>query len=284
MCGTSKELGQSIQSARKNAGMTQQQLCVAADLSYSTLAKIERGAIASPSVFTVQRIAEVLGISMDNLVGAVVHVNSSTPTSKKTSKSGVKFVYFDINGCLVRFFHGAFTQMAQDTGVQSDVIESTFWHYNDVVCRGEMDLHEFNQIFAQKVGVNSIDWKSYYMQAIEPIEEMKKLVSWASEHYSIGLLSNIMPGFIDEMLRSDKLPRVQYDAIIDSSQVGAIKPEESIYKIAASETDVSSDEILFIDDSRTNLMAAERLGWKVMWFDSYRPEESAARIKQALDY
>lgn len=284
MGGESKKLGESIQAARKSAGMTQQQLCVAADLSYSTLAKIERGAIASPSIFTVQRIAEVLGVSMDNLVGAVVHGHSGHLPAKKTSKNGIRFVYFDINGCLVRFFHGAFTQLAQDTGVPSDVIESTFWHYNDAVCRGEIRLEEFNALFAEKIGVKSIDWKPYYMQAVEPIEEMVQLITWVSEHYSVGLLSNIMPGFIEDMRRSGLLPGISYDVIIDSSQVGAIKPEESIYKIAEAETDAQSHEILFIDDSRTNLMAAERLGWKVMWFDSYRPAESAERVRSALDF
>jgi hypothetical protein len=30
-------------------------------------------------------------------------------------------------------------------------------------------------------------------------------------------------------------------------------------------------------------MAAERFGWHVLWFDDYRPEESAERIKQVLE-
>ena len=28
---------------------------------------------------------------------------------------------------------------------------------------------------------------------------------------------------------------------------------------------------------------AERAGWHVLWFDDYRPEESAARVKDALE-
>jgi transcriptional regulator with XRE-family HTH domain len=38
-------LGKRLQDARRAAGLTQQELCQKADLSYSTLAKIERGAI-----------------------------------------------------------------------------------------------------------------------------------------------------------------------------------------------------------------------------------------------
>lgn len=284
MGGDSKDLGRAIQSARQAAGITQQQLCTAANLSYSTLAKIERGAIKTPSVFTVHRLAEVLNTSMDDLMGAVVHAGIPQTVTKKTSKNGVKFVYLDINGCLVRFFHSAFTKLSQETGVPSDVIETTFWHYNDAVCRGEMIMSDFNAKLAQKVGLKALDWQSYYMDAVEPIHEMKELAAWASQHYRVGLLSNIMPGFIKHMIKNDILPDISYDVIIDSSQVGAIKPEDAIYKIAQSETDVQPQEILFVDDSRTNLMAAERHGWKVLWFNSYRPEESTARIKNALEY
>ncbi len=282
-----KALGRALQNARQQAGLTQQELCNQTGLSYSTLAKIERGAIKTPSVFTVARIAAVLAISMDDLLGAVVHGGahvSSSSAAKKTSKSGIKFLYLDINGCLVRFFHAAFTKLSAETGVPSDLIESTFWHYNDAVCRGEMHMDEFNAQLATRLGVNTVDWMEYYMEAVEPIREMHDIVGWASQHYRIGLLSNIMPGFIKAMIANGKLPDVQYDAIVDSSQIGAIKPESVIYEIAQDKAAVESDQILFVDDSRTNLMAAERQGWRVMWFDDYRPQESSNKIKTALEF
>ncbi len=46
-----KGLGLQLQAARRRCGFTQQQLCQKSGLSYSTLAKIERGAIKSPSIF-----------------------------------------------------------------------------------------------------------------------------------------------------------------------------------------------------------------------------------------
>ncbi len=273
-----QSLGQHLQAARVAAGLTQQELCQRANISYSTLAKIERGAIKAPSVFTIQRLAEVLNTTLDQLMGNV----GTGLAQKNRSRSGITFVYFDINGCLVRFFHHAFTEMAQETGKPADQIESTFWHYNDAVCRGEMPLDEFNRIMAEQFN-HMIDWKSYYMRAVEAIPHMHELVNWASQHYRVGLLSNIMPGFISDMLASGLLPNVQYDAIIDSSEVKAIKPEEQIYLIAQERANVSSEEILFIDDSRANIMAASRLGWKVLWFDDFRPEESVSRARQALE-
>jgi FMN phosphatase YigB (HAD superfamily)/DNA-binding XRE family transcriptional regulator len=274
-------LGKQLQEARKKAGLTQQDLCHKAGLSYSTLAKIERGAIKAPSIFTIQSIASALGLSLNQLLG------DSTPAhtvqKRYRSKSGVRFVYFDINGCLVRFFHRAFTKISQDTGALPDLVETTFWHYNDQVCRGEMLLSEFNTAMSKHLHIDGLDWQRYYMDAVDPIQEMHELVRWASEYYDVGLLSNIMPGFIDDMLSSGLLPNIQYAAIIDSSKTGAIKPEAKIFEAAQYYTNCPPNEILLVDDSRSNIMAAEKLDWHVLWFDNYHAEESVARVRASLE-
>ncbi|MEK7153224.1 MAG: HAD-IA family hydrolase [Patescibacteria group bacterium] len=273
-----KGLGRRLQAVRIQAGLTQQALCQKAGLSYSTLTKIERGAIKAPSIFTIRSIASALGIGLDELMSAGVGA-----TQKHRSKSGVRFVYFDINGCLVRFYHRAFTRLAEVSGAPADVIETTYWHYNDEACRGDMTMHEFNTAFAKALGLDRLNWMDYYLEAIDPIEPMHGLVQWASENYKIGLLTNIMPGFVDIMRKQGILPNVPYDVIIDSSVVNAIKPEAKIYEIATKKAGCDPSEILLVDDTRTNLMAAEKQGWHVLSFDEYRPEESIDRIKDALE-
>lgn len=274
-------LGRQLQKARQAAGLTQQELCQRAGLSYSTLAKIERGAIKSPSVFTIQSIASALGTTLNDLVGA----SAITPVAsrKQRSQRGVRFIYFDINGCLVRFFHRAFSQLAEDSGAPADVIETVFWHYNDAVCRGDVSMEDFNKVLSERLGIENIDWEQYYLSAVDPIKEMHELVAWASEHYYVGLLSNIMPGFIQDMIARGILPSLPYDQIIDSSVVHAIKPEEEIYRLAQERAQVKPEEILLVDDSRSNLMAAERMGWHVLWFDDYAPEESVKRVRAVLE-
>ncbi len=277
-----KGLGLRIGEARRAAQLTQQQLCQKTGLSYSTLAKIERGAIKSPSVFTIQQIAEALEVP----ISAILGVSSDLPQkpAKKRSKAGVEFIYFDVNGCLVRFFHRAFARVAHDTGVAPDKVESVFWHYNDAVCRGEISLPEFNSILAEKFEAKQFDWTEYYIAAVEPVAGMAELISWVEKNYKFGLLSNIMPGLITKLIEANIIPSHSYDSIIDSSEVGAIKPEVKIYETAEDKAGVAPESILLVDDSRANLMAAERCDWKVLWFDDYRPAESIARIKQTLEF
>lgn len=274
-------LGKRLQQARQKAGLTQQELCAKAKLSYSTLAKVERGAIKAPSIFTIESIADVLGVTLDNLMG---RSQTGATDAKKLSKSGVRFVYFDINGCLVRFFHRAFTDLSAKTGVPLHKVEAAFWRYNDLLCRGEISFDQFNKKLAKEIDVETVDWAPYYLNAVEPIKEMHELLAWAGEHYRIGLLSNIMPGMIKAMRTAGSIPDVAYDVIIDSSEVHTIKPEAKIYEIAQEKAGVPANEILLVDDTRANLMAADQKGWSVLWFDDYNPAESAARVREILEF
>src|ERR1700753_2887381 len=112
-------LGKQLQKPRKAAALPQQQLCHQANLSFSTLTKIERGAIRAPSIFTIQAISGALGVGLDELVG-------EPPRAARTlhkTKSGARFIYFDVNGCLVHFYQRAFAKLAEDSGARSDVVE-----------------------------------------------------------------------------------------------------------------------------------------------------------------
>lgn len=282
--GTNQELAlaHAIAAARKAAGLTQQQLCNVAGLSYSTLAKIERGAIKSPSVFTVATIAAATATTVEQLTGIAALV--APPKQYRVAKNGITTVYFDVNGVLVRFFQRAFTHIAADTGASPDIIEATFWHYNDAICKGQMTVAEFNRVLAERTGASSIDWAAYYMQNIEPITAMHDCLKWAAEHYKVGLMTNSMPQFVQQMIQQNLLPNIAYDFIIDSAEQGCIEPDQQIFTIAQETSGCSPDQLLLIDDSRSNIMAAERLGWHVVWFDDYRPEEGAMRVKDALAF
>lgn len=271
-------LGKQLQAARKAGGMTQQQLCHRAGISYSTLTKIERGAIKAPSIFTVQSIALALDKGLDELLGAS---GTSVTGVKMTSQNGIRFIYFDLNDCIVQPRSRGFAQLAADSGQPIDVVESVFWRYDGQVCRGDMTVDELNTIWAERLGI-MVDWKKYYLAGIEKMSGVDELVKWAAQHYLVGVLSNSMPGFIPSMQIAGMLPDVDFDQIIDSSEVKALKPEPRIFQIATERAGVEPHEIMLIDDNRANLMAAEDAGWRAIQFDNYQPAISIENIKSAL--
>ncbi len=277
-----KRLGAVVQEARRAAGFTQQALCQKSGLSYSTLAKIERGAIKAPSVFTIQQIAQTLGIGLDELLANVPAGGIVTPQpEKKVSKNGIRFVYFDMNGCLVRAANSAFARLAEESGASPDTIETIFWQYNDAVCRGEKSVDELNTALAERLGM-MVDWYRYYLEGLEAMPGMAELVEWTAQNYRVGILTNTMPGLVRAIMDRGLLPEVNYDVIIDSSEVQAIKPEDHIYDVAAERAGVAPNEILLVDDDRPNLVAAGRHGWHTMKFQAFQPEEAIVAISTAL--
>lgn len=280
-------LGEALQRARKHKGLTQQQLCQVTGLSYSTLAKIERGAIKSPSIFTVVEIARALGASLDEIMGNVTsehfgHDVTLQKPSKRTAKNGVQFVYFDINGCLITH-HAAFTMISQDSGIGAEQVEYIYWQYNDRLCRGEMTISELNAIMSKELQLPDFSWQKYYINSVEAINPLQDLVVEVEKEFKIGLLTNIMEGQVEALLEAGKLPKLPYEQIIDSSKVGMIKPDRLIFELATEATGLQPEQILFIDDTRANLSAASQLGWRTLWFDTYNPEQSIAKIQKALE-
>jgi len=280
--GEEKALGQRLAEARRQAGLTQQELCQKAGLSYSTLAKIERGAIRSPSVFTVATIAEATSTSLEQLLD--LKLASTAASTKKTSKTGVKFVYFDVNGTLVRFFERAFSEISKQSGKPLEMVETLFWRHDGPACRAEETPEQINKIFSEELGLPGFNWLDYYTENVELTPQAVDLINWASEHYEIGLLTNNWLGFTKALLEKGLLPKADYRAIVESAEVGCAKPDPQIYNIAQQKSGFAAKEILLIDDAQPYLSAADAEGWRAMWFDGFHPSDSIERIKTALEF
>ena len=61
-------IGNRIKTQRRKQQLTQEELVRKIDISYATLSKIETGAIKNPSIKTIQKIANGLGLTVDSLI------------------------------------------------------------------------------------------------------------------------------------------------------------------------------------------------------------------------
>ena len=62
-------LADNIKRIRKKSGFTQEKLARLANISNNTLVKIEMGMAKEPTITTIQKLADALDISIDELVG-----------------------------------------------------------------------------------------------------------------------------------------------------------------------------------------------------------------------
>jgi putative hydrolase of the HAD superfamily len=100
-------------------------------------------------------------------------------------------------------------------------------------------------------------------------------------HYKIALLSNASGTYLRPILEKHGLMPL-FDEIAISAEVGLIKPEPAVFKHILKQLGVQAGEAIFIDDSPTNVQAAEALGIRSFVFagtEALRKELAAAGIK-----
>lgn len=61
-------LGENIKKIRKKKGISQDKLSKLADVTHTTLAKIESGVNHNPTIKTLQKIAKALNVKIDDLL------------------------------------------------------------------------------------------------------------------------------------------------------------------------------------------------------------------------
>ena len=62
----------------------------------------------------------------------------------------------------------------------------------------------------------------------------------------------------------------QFDDVVLSHKVGAVKPEEKIYRVVEKASGFPSEEHIFIDDIKEYVDAAKKLGWDGIHFKEYK--------------
>ena len=62
------KIGENVKKYRNKLGISQDVLSKKSNLTFHTIAKIEAGATPNPTIETVKKIADALGISLDDLM------------------------------------------------------------------------------------------------------------------------------------------------------------------------------------------------------------------------
>ena len=96
--------------------------------------------------------------------------------------------------------------------------------------------------------------------------------------YKTGLISNAWGDLRDYIVR-EKFDDA-FDHMIISAEVGAVKPEAKIYKIALEQAGVSANEAVFVDDFAVNIEGCEKVGMQGIYFVD--AESTLLQLKELL--
>lgn len=198
--------------------------------------------------------------------------------------SKIKFVYFDIGGVLVDWSR-VFSTPARLFGITSDDISRVFGENKEALTKGFMTAPEYWEKCIEKYDLknaHSYDFLQAWVGDYRPITETHAFVKDIKPRYKIGLLSNIYKGMLPFLLKTGAIPKIAYDQIVFSCDVGMMKPNLDIYELAAKRAGESPENILLVDDRQDYLDGAKRAGFQTFMFDEKHPEESVRELEKLL--
>ena len=199
-----------------------------------------------------------------------------------------KYIYFDLGRVLLDFDHGlARTQLAELTGVDEHVVQDLIFDDGLLVEfeTGRIDERQFYDRFCESTGKSPAlsDFLLAYSDIFTPIQPMVAVVEQlASLHVPIGILSNTSAAHWHHVCdgRFEFLPHRFRDLVL-SYEVGEMKPDRGIYKVAIEKAGVEPKEIFFCDDREENVEGATNAGLDAVLFES--PTQIADQIGKRIE-
>ena len=109
----------------------------------------------------------------------------------------------------------------------------------------------------------------YYADIFSLNEDLISLLPIMKKNYKLFLLSNT--DSIHKKYGWEKYDFLKYfDKLILSFEVGAVKPEEKIYREVEKASELPSSEHFFIDDIQEYVEGAKNVGWDAVQFIDYQ--------------
>lgn len=202
----------------------------------------------------------------------------------------ISFVYFDVGGVLIKDFSGndGWLQLKKDLGVnpkQDLEFDKWFDELEEQICVGlpaDIIIPQLKSKWKLNIPDNYSLQKDMVSRfgsngSINPvIQKIRSL--WRT-----GLLTNMYPGFLEDLEKRNLLHIADWETVIDSSVEKVAKPNPRIFEIAQQKAVVPGSEILFIENTKRHIESAKSLGWQTFWYDSKNPEQSSQDLLEYID-
>ncbi|MET3449835.1 HAD-IA family hydrolase [Curtobacterium sp. 1544] len=179
-----------------------------------------------------------------------------------TRSAGYKWILLDADGVLQSPEQPFVTALEQIAGDTAEALLADTFRGDGPVITGRQEVLPVLGDFLRAVGSDA-DPREVYVQLWESIhlhEDVLELVdSWRSTGRRVALTTNQDPGrarFMGNALAFDE----RFDRSYYSCNLGAGKPSARYFKYVLADLQVEPSEVIFIDDTYANVVAAKHLG------------------------
>jgi HAD superfamily hydrolase (TIGR01509 family) len=183
----------------------------------------------------------------------------------------IKAVFFDFDGVLTLEARGSFAlsqYLETKLNIDFRVILTALNRRHEEMLTGKLDYDDELNIISQEIGATVTSELLYQgMVAVTPNQAMFNLVSdLRARSVIVGIITNQSKIRIKKV-RNEFMLDSKFDRIISSGDVGHTKKDIEIFQLAVDRLDVAPDEILFIENTESNLEIPKQLGWRTYFHD-----------------
>lgn len=203
--------------------------------------------------------------------------------------SKISFVYFDVGGVVIKDFSdsGHWSNMKRMLNLdpsQDEAFETLYKVCEEKMCKGEDDK-QYLPLFTKQFGITfppGFTFTKYIVNHFAINPGIYPSIRYAKSKCRVGLLTDMYLGMRNYMQKRGLFPDIEWDTILDSSELGVKKPMPEIYQIATKRADVPASEILFIDNRDKNLVPVRELGWQTFLYDSSNYDQANVDLAKFL--
>jgi putative hydrolase of the HAD superfamily len=275
--GINDTIGRRVERGRRRKGWHQRELAERIGRSESWMSQVERGVIPLDSVSLAERIALVLGMTVERILAFDVrehHMNR--PMGLILDFGGV--LTTGVAACALAFDRrvglpdGTFlTTIAKDpVGVAL---------YADLE-RGAITQTQWNERTAALLGIDGTNLLGHVLQDLHPEPTVIAAAQAArAAGVKVGIFSNSLGSGPHDVYGGYDLA-ANYDAVLISEDYRLRKPDPELYDIMLGLMELPGEECVFVDDTARNLLPAERLGITTVL--ATEPADTIMRMEAAL--
>lgn len=130
---------------------------------------------------------------------------------------------------------------------------------------GQLDEAEYIKGLADITGIAPEDITAELESYHVIDQDVVNLIRSLKPKYKIIVLSDAPKGMVEGIVSENNLGDL-FDQVVVSSVVGMIKPSREIFQYVLDSNNLSTSDVVFIDDNPLNIKGAEELGIKTILF------------------
>jgi putative hydrolase of the HAD superfamily len=192
----------------------------------------------------------------------------------------IRAIFFDYDGVLTTDKTGSIStcrHISQQTGLPLSEVLAAFRAHNLELTTGRRSHADVWPAICAVLGRKmSMDLLVEAFDSTPTNLEMNALARQLKRSHSVGIITDNKSDRIRRLRATQRLDEV-FRPIVVSADVGCTKEDERIFRIALEQAGVEAGESIFIDNSRSNLAAAEAVGMHTIWFDDNANDVPALR-------